>query len=152
MISLTRLSIMQVKRSIVHFFKYNQLYVFFLSTDNGNIWSIEVNLPSNKEIRYRYTICSIDPQTEEIHVRQWETHIEPRCVPYNNEESLELQRVEDNKVDVYGDINGEIKLDRGWLTSETLVQFKFFNNPFMLKERIKNKLLYVKVIHFEISL
>lgn len=106
-----------------------------------------MNLPSNKEIRYRYIICSVDPQTEEIHVRQWETHIEPRAVPFNNKEPPELQKVEDDKVDVYGDVNGEIKLDRGWLTSETIVQFKFFNNPFMLKERIKNKLLYVKVIN-----
>lgn len=97
-------------------------------------------MPSNKEIRYRYLICSVDPQTEEIHVRQWETHIEPRAVPYNK-----VEGADECEMDVYGDVKGEIKLDRGWLTSETIVQFKFFNNPFMLKERIKNKLLYVKV-------
>uniref|UniRef100_A0A336KEV4 CSON008817 protein n=1 Tax=Culicoides sonorensis TaxID=179676 RepID=A0A336KEV4_CULSO len=71
----------------------NDVLILNAPEDKENIWSIEVDLPSNKEIRYRYLICSVDPHTEEIHIRQWETHIEPRVVPSSA-----------SAPDVYGDI------------------------------------------------
>lgn len=99
-------------------------------------------MPSDRPIEYRYLICSQDPQTEQIHIRQWETHIEARIAPVHNKNVSE-ENVD--TTDTYGLINDVEKIDRGWLTSETIVQFKFFNNPFKLKDRIKNKILYVKV-------
>ena len=51
-----------------------------------------------------------------------------------------------HSVDTFGVVEGAEKIDRGWLTNETVFQFKFFNNPFNLKERVKSRLLFVKVI------
>lgn len=74
-----------------------------------------------------------------MHVRKWETHLKPRRIPKGNEP----QALED--VDTFGVIDGVEKIDKGWLSSETILQLKFINNPFNLKERMKNRLLFVKV-------
>jgi glycerophosphocholine phosphodiesterase GPCPD1 len=68
--------------------------------------------------------------------------MKPRIIPKGNELQPE------DCVETFGVVNGVEKIDKGWLTNETILQFKFFNNPFNLKERIKNRLLYVKVIVF----
>lgn len=80
---------------------------------------------------------SVEPETEAIHIRSWETHLEPRII--------NLESAEGNRVDTFGEVDGVEKIDRGWLTSETIVQFKFFNSPFLLKDKLKNKQLFVKV-------
>lgn len=118
------------------------LIFFQHTTGSSNIWYLEIDLPQNVAITYRYFICSMDPTSENVHVRRFETHIEPRTIPIDGASS---QTDQETKIDTLGDIDGSIKLDRGWLTSETIIQFKFFDNPFLVKERIKNRLLYVKV-------
>lgn len=105
-----------------------------------NVWSLELDLPQDVAVQYRYLICSVDPSSENVHVRRFETHTTPRSVP--GEASKAEQ---DSNLDTLGDIDGAVKLDKGWLTSETIIQFKFFDNPFAVKERIKNRLLFVKV-------
>lgn len=103
----------------------------------SDIWAAVVDIPSQRVINYRYLICAIDPATQTVHVRQWETHITPRNIPANTD-TLE-------SFDTFGDIGGLHKVDRGWLTNETIFQFSFYNNPFMLTGKAKNKLIYVKV-------
>lgn len=49
------------------------------------------------------------------------------------------------EIDTFGDIAGIEKVDRGWLTTETVFQFKLIRNPFTIKQKLKNRLLYVKV-------
>lgn len=135
----------------------------FLSADT-NIWSREISVPDNKDIPYRYLICTIDPMTENVHVRRWETHLVPRQVSaYTNDHRIAANgnaaampcddsastsvRTETKHIDIdtFGDIAGVEKIDRGWLTTETVYQFKFIRNPFVLKQKLKNRLLYVKV-------
>lgn len=134
--------------------------VSFYSADT-NIWSREVCVPENKDIPYRYLICTVDPMTENVHVRRWETHLVPRLIPaYTHDHSVTANgsagpqdvnastssHVETkNDIDTFGDIAGMEKIDRGWLTTETVLQFKFIRNPFVLKQKLKNRLLYVKV-------
>lgn len=104
------------------------------------MWTLNLNVPSNVEINYRYFIASIDPcNPTSYHVRRWETHLKPRCIP------IEDKAAPDNNIETFGLIEGEERIDKGWLTNETILQFKFFNNPFNLKERVKNRLLYVKM-------
>lgn len=95
-------------------------------------------LPTDQLIRYRYFIYSSDPSSEDVHIRRWETHLHPREIHKNEESS--------NNMDTFGVVNGDEKIDGGWLTTETVLQFKFFNNPFHLKQKLKDRLLYVKVI------
>lgn len=96
----------------------------------------------NTEIVYRYFISANDPTTEEVHVRKWETHMTPRKVaPIAHAETLDRMGC----FDTFGEINGVTKIDRGWLTTETVVQFVFFKSPFLLKDRVKSRRIYVKV-------
>ncbi|XP_055643913.1 glycerophosphocholine phosphodiesterase GPCPD1 isoform X2 [Toxorhynchites rutilus septentrionalis] len=112
--------------------------------DNTNIWSLEIDLPRDVAISYRYLICSIDPSSENVHVRRFETHITSRSIPVDCS-SDKVHMDQEARIDTLGDIDGSVRLDKGWLTTETIIQFKFFDNPFLLKERIKNRLLYVKI-------
>uniref|UniRef100_A0A182ML41 GP-PDE domain-containing protein n=1 Tax=Anopheles culicifacies TaxID=139723 RepID=A0A182ML41_9DIPT len=110
-----------------------------------NIWRLATELPRDASVKYRYLICSVDPTSGNVHVRRFETHIVPRQVPIDlADEEVPTSQVQP-KIDTLGDIDGNIKLDKGWLTTETIMQFKFFDNPFSVKERIKNRLLYVKI-------
>lgn len=78
--------------------------------------------------------------SEHIHIRRWETHLKPRQINAYGEVTAVM--------DTFGEINGLEKIDCGWLTSETIVQFKFFNNPFHLKQKLKNRIIFVKVSSF----
>lgn len=112
---------------------------------------------------YRYLICTLDTISGNIHVRRWETHLVPREVAaFPHDESIvsdghdgtaadgdasniRPRSTQAPDIDTFGDIAGVEKIDRGWLTTETILQFKFIKNPFVLKQKLKNKLLYVKV-------
>lgn len=145
-------------------FLFILLLSFFLFTDS-NIWSRDVYIPANKDVPYRYLICAVDPMTENIHVRRWETHLNPRQISADHGEVTEIEsklspvaetavpkpsspstlKINIPDIDTFGDINGLEKIDRGWLTTETVFQFKFIRNPFIMKQKLKNRLLYVKV-------
>ena len=46
----------------------------------------------------------------------------------------------------FGYHNGYCKIERGWLTDETVIQFKIFNNPIKLwKNRLQNRKVHIKV-------
>lgn len=119
------------------------MFFYFCQILDNSLWSQEINIPSGNEIRYRYFVCSVDEVTQGLHVRRWETHLKPRIIPAISQNG---DRTE--SIDTFGEINGVEKIDRGWLTSETILQFKFFNNPFKVKEKLKNKILFVKVRFF----
>lgn len=144
----------------------NSLSFLLLLILDSNIWSRDVYVPENQVIPYRYLICSVDPMTENVHVRRWETHLNPRQILAGSEEVTQIETetvpvadtttakpsgspstssVKTPDIDTFGDINGLEKIDRGWLTTETLYQFKFIRNPFIMKQKLKNRLLYVKV-------
>lgn len=112
--------------------------MIFTTFADTNLWSVTVSVPAEQSIQYRYFIYSKDPNSDHIHIRRWETHLRPREVPA-------LSKHEAIDIDTFGVIDGFEKLDGGWLTTETIFQFKFFNNPFHLKQKLKNRLLYVKV-------
>lgn len=101
---------------------------------------MKLDVPSNVNIAYRYLIASVDPlYPTNIHVRKWETHLKTRTVSSGNAQLLS------DVIDDFGTVDGVEKIDKGWLTNETILQFKFFNNPFMLKDRIKQREIQVKV-------
>jgi glycerophosphocholine phosphodiesterase GPCPD1 len=81
---------------------------------------LKQNVPSKIEINYRYFIASIDPSNlQGVHVRKWETHMKPRCIPAD--ESI----TPDNNLETFGVLEGVEKVDKGWLRNETILQFKF---------------------------
>ncbi|KAJ6648292.1 Glycerophosphocholine phosphodiesterase GPCPD1 [Pseudolycoriella hygida] len=96
-----------------------------------------VLLQRENDIKYRYFVCLLDNTTENIHVRRWETHLKPRQINAYDEVT--------SVTDTFGEIDGLLKVDCGWLTTETVIQFKFFNNPFHLKQKLRNRTLFVKL-------
>lgn len=143
----------------------------FISSTDSNIWSRDIYIPENQDVPYRYLICTIEPMTGNVHVRRWETHLIPRRISADHGEVAKIDSelspvssavpqkpvspstsTQNNVpgIDTFGDIDGLEKIDRGWLTTETVYQFKFIRNPFILKQKLKNRLLYVKVniFHF----
>ncbi|XP_023308663.1 glycerophosphocholine phosphodiesterase GPCPD1 [Lucilia cuprina] len=107
--------------------------------EDSNVWSVQVSIPRDRATEYRYLVCAIEPTTEKYLVRRWETHLEARKIPELDEE------FDNANTDVFGELNGVERVDRGWLTSETIVQLKFFNAPFSWKQRMKRRLMHVKV-------
>lgn len=50
--------------------------------------------------------------------------------------------------DKFGYHNNYYKIERGWLTDETVIQFKLFNNPIKLwKNRLQNRKVHIKVCY-----
>lgn len=53
--------------------------------------------------------------------------------------------------DWFGNVEGEEKLDRGWLTSESIIQLKIFNAPFKWNHRDQKHLVYAKITPINIQ-
>ncbi|KAL5279528.1 GPCPD1 family protein [Megaselia abdita] len=121
--------------------------------DGTNTWTVTVSIPEQENVQYRYFVCAVVPTTENVIVRRWETHMVPRTVPASAKSGEETKPdLYVPYVDLFGDVKGEEKIDRGWLTSETVVQLKFFNAPFVWKQRVKKRLLYAKITPMSINI
>ena len=95
-------------------------------------------------------------------VRRWETNLRPRIIEEDGERLYPHPRYESTNIffhlaahcnqmgkihlDLFGTYDGETKVDRGWLSKETIVQLKMFNNPVeMWKKSLRGKVLRIKV-------
>ncbi|XP_033150836.1 glycerophosphocholine phosphodiesterase GPCPD1, partial [Drosophila busckii] len=106
--------------------------------EDSQVWQAQVYIPRQCGTEYRYFVCAVDPITEQLVVRRWEVQLQPRCIAELQQQAAQVQ-------DTFGSYNGLEKVDRGWLTKETLVQLKFFYAPFSWKQRMKRRLVHVKV-------
>lgn len=107
-----------------------------------NSWSKTITIPNTCDVYYRYVIGVPIENTEMVVVRYWEVHIKPRLIK---------ETLLHPTVDSFGDLNGKHKVSRGWLTDQTLLQFKFTNNPLKLKSRLAERLLNIKVTPVKLS-
>ncbi|CAK1549809.1 unnamed protein product [Leptosia nina] len=110
--------------------------------EDSNVWSKSLTIPNASDVFYRYVVCTVNEETNEIAVNQWENHIAPRVI----KESM-LHPI----IDSFGEYGGNIKIIRGWLTSQTLVQLKFFNSPLKLKSRLDGRIVRIKVTPVKLS-
>jgi len=129
---------------------WNHEAAFFLTRESHSlnekeIWSGSVCLPLEEEIHYRYMVCIIIESAElgkSVIVRRWETNLRPRII----EEDAHWNQMGKIHLDLFGTYDGETKVDRGWLSKETIVQLKMFNNPVeMWKKSLRGKVLRIKV-------
>ncbi|XP_016945685.2 glycerophosphocholine phosphodiesterase GPCPD1 isoform X1 [Drosophila suzukii] len=114
--------------------------------EDSNLWTGEVYIPRHCDTEYRYMVCALDPSAEQLMVRRWETQLQPRVIKELDEQPAK------SHMDIFGSINGQEKVDRGWLTKETLVQLKFFYAPFTFKQRMKRRHIQVKVTPMNLSI
>ncbi|XP_024947437.1 glycerophosphocholine phosphodiesterase GPCPD1 isoform X2 [Cephus cinctus] len=70
--------------------------------------------------------------------------MDPRIIRKNTSSNFSEDNVPDP--DKFGYHNGYRKVERGWLTDETVIQFKLFNNPIKLwKNRLQNRKVFIKM-------
>lgn len=102
-------------------------------------WTCSVELYRKKDIHYRYAIVAINERNYRI-VRFWETHMKSRFVS-----QLQGKEETGESEDVFGYVNNERKVERGWLSDNSLaIQLEFFNAPFQLNKKIDGP-IYIRV-------
>lgn len=106
------------------------------NVEGTDLWTQSVIIPNTREVYYRYAICMIAEDTNDIIVRRWETYIHPRVIDENMLHPI---------TDVFGNYQGRQGVTTGWLTTQTAVQLKFCNNPLKLKSRLAERLMNIKV-------
>ncbi|XP_063972976.1 glycerophosphocholine phosphodiesterase GPCPD1-like isoform X1 [Diachasmimorpha longicaudata] len=122
----------------------------FDETEEGRIFSTKISLPTDAEVQFRYFIAVVcqsngtKNSAKTLIIRKWETHMQPRNIKKNTSSNFTEDSVPEPEK--FGYHNGYCKIERGWLTDETVIQFKLFNNPIKLwKNRLQNKKLYIKM-------
>lgn len=114
-----------------------------LDNEEGtDIWRKSIIIPNTCNVFYRYAICVIDESTSDMVIRRWETTVQPREINENMRHPI---------VDMFGNYDGKHNVTTGWLTCQTLIQFKFINNPLKLKSRLAGRLFNIKVTPVELS-
>lgn len=111
----------------------------------GEVWSTTVSLPKLPVIEYRYFVCVVvdlpgfaSEHSKELIVRRWETNINPR--------RIRLEDAGERPMEQFGFFDGKWKVENGWLTAESVVQLKFYNNPIQIwKRRFAEKHFCIKV-------
>lgn len=112
-----------------------------LEQGEDNIWHAKLSLDAN-DVEYRYCIVIIVEENKQVIVRRWETNLHPR--------KKDLKNL--NQVDTFGDYDNFYKIERGWLTKESIVQLQLFNNPLTLwKSRFNERLVHIKVTPVNIT-
>ncbi|XP_031850535.1 glycerophosphocholine phosphodiesterase GPCPD1 isoform X2 [Nomia melanderi] len=124
----------------------------FRDDDNegGQIFSQKVSLPIDADIEFRYFVAVIcqsngtKNSAKTLIIRRWETYMIPRLIKKNIPSNFTQDSLPDP--DKFGCYNGYCKIERGWLTDETVIQFKLFDNPIKLwKNRLQNRKLHIKM-------
>lgn len=102
----------------------------------SNLWLKTLTIPNTCEVLYRYAICFLNENSNDVFIRKWETNIHPRMIK---------QTMLHPTQDVFGEYDKKQGISTGWLTNQTLIQFKFSNNPLQLKSRLAERLINIKV-------
>ncbi|KAH6946008.1 hypothetical protein HPB50_011128 [Hyalomma asiaticum] len=93
------------------------------------VWGVKVSAPMHKTLEFRYLI-GILLDNGSVIVRRWETARHPRSISAN-----ELTMDRNAAIDMFGNYDGEDKIEPGWLTSESIVHLKMFGSPIVLWKR-----------------
>ncbi|XP_043480117.1 glycerophosphocholine phosphodiesterase GPCPD1-like [Leptopilina heterotoma] len=118
--------------------------------DEGQIFSQTIELPTDVNVDFRYfiaVVCQLNEvknPAQTLIIRKWETHMTPRLIKKDK-----LSNIAENSLpepDQFGYNNGYFKIENGWLTEETVIQFKVFNNPIKVwKNRLQNRKVHIKM-------
>lgn len=107
-----------------------------------SLWSKSIWLPKHEYIEYRYCIVTFVAPCPHGIVRRWETSIHPRRIP----KAISVSPTIKDQPEEFGYYDNITKIDRGWVSRDTVVQFKFFNNPITLwRPKLADRLIYIKV-------
>ncbi|GAB6024601.1 hypothetical protein CHUAL_009748 [Chamberlinius hualienensis] len=112
---------------------------------NGSLWKGSVDFPLERdEILFRYIIISQITESQKTLIKYWETNIRPRKA------SKSVCYEKTGVIHEFGVYEGVKSIETGWLTNESIVQLKLFNNPIDIWHGDYKKLeLQLKVIKIE---
>lgn len=118
--------------------------VLLQQEDGTEKFSKTIIIPNTCDVYYRYGICTVIEDSNQIIIRRWETSLKPRTI---------TETMLHPTTDVFGDVacTGKQTVTKGWLTTQTLLQFKFTNNPLKLKSRMSGKNMHIKVTPVKLS-
>ncbi|KAK5646617.1 hypothetical protein RI129_005081 [Pyrocoelia pectoralis] len=108
--------------------------------EESEIWSKVISIPDRQKVSYRYCVCVVIESGIQVIVRNWETNLEPRII-----ESRSSSPSINDEPTFFGDYNNVCRWDRGWITKETVVQFKIFKTPILWRPRYVNRPVFIKV-------
>ncbi|XP_065369286.1 putative glycerophosphocholine phosphodiesterase GPCPD1 homolog 2 [Calliphora vicina] len=102
--------------------------VIMNKTEEYGKWQASLWLNANSSINYRYFIAAQDSRSGSIQVRRWESAIQSR--------HLNISSVPVSRSDLFGITvpGGSKEIQRGWLNSGHIVQFKLFRHPLQLND------------------
>ncbi|XP_021926115.1 glycerophosphocholine phosphodiesterase GPCPD1-like isoform X2 [Zootermopsis nevadensis] len=107
------------------------------------VWSVVISIPRDCEVKFRYFVgIAFEPDGEKLSSRQ-------ENIPGVSVDSNIHQDVEP---DIFGLYDSGKMIDRGWLTTETVVQFKLFENPIQLwKRKYEGRKVHIKLTPLVLS-
>lgn len=129
------------------YWNYDRVLVLKKDEDSG-VWSGIAKVPVQKEVQYRYCVCIVvEPDlvrqtSRQFTVRRWETNLHPRKI----DKDVLTKFSTNSEPDTFGFYDNHERVERGWLTTETAIQLKLFNNPIEIwKSKLQGRKIYVKV-------
>ncbi|KAH8361917.1 hypothetical protein KR200_008396, partial [Drosophila serrata] len=84
-----------------------------------------LTIPRNIDIHYRYCVVVYDPVAKESYIRSWEAQLQPRVIRTCQNLLKDIDCFGHPHIEEDDNI-----VDRGWITTESIVHLKFFNAPF----------------------
>ncbi|KAK6618959.1 hypothetical protein RUM44_003340 [Polyplax serrata] len=121
------------------------------SPNSDDIWTVTTLIPSNADISYRFYICII-VDNEKYIIKRREVSIRPRIIEKNaTSNSIDgVGKIE--SFDKFGYFDQCCRIDKGWLTSQALIQFKLHSSPlFFWKEKLKNRKTFIKLTPVDLT-
>ncbi|KAJ4441238.1 hypothetical protein ANN_11089 [Periplaneta americana] len=126
----------------------NKVDVMGISEVRETVWSAVISIPSDCDVQFRYFVGILFEPDEEkypsrqVVVRRWETNLNPRLI----RKEVCSNNHQDVEPDIFGLYDSGKMIDRGWLTSETVVQFKLVEDAIQLwKQKFQGREVYVKL-------
>ncbi|EEB13637.1 conserved hypothetical protein [Pediculus humanus corporis] len=115
-----------------------------------DIWTVTKLLPSNEDIYYRFFICIV-VDNEKYIVKRREVSLRPRIIEKNApSNTIDVGKIE--SFAKFGYFDQCYWVDKGWLTSQTLIQIKFHSHPlFFWKEKLKTRLTFIKLTPVDLT-
>ncbi|XP_055854725.1 glycerophosphocholine phosphodiesterase GPCPD1-like [Episyrphus balteatus] len=105
-------------------------------TELATTWAGSVRVPANSTVNYRYFIGVVD-SIGGVQIRKWETHLDGRTV------KLGVENI--GTTDRFGIVEDRKEINRGWLNSGHILQFKLFRNPIQLNGLNVDRRIFVKI-------
>ncbi|KAH8265597.1 hypothetical protein KR038_011339 [Drosophila bunnanda] len=95
-----------------------------------NKYEALLTIPRNIDIHYRYCVVVHDPVTNDSYIRFWEAQLLPRVIRTCQNLLKDTDCFGSPHVEEDDNI-----VDRGWVTTESIVHLKLFNAPFHWQSR-----------------